>query len=80
MCKSIGERIRFFRRERSLSQRELAQLLGVSPQAVSRWETDRACPDIAFLWPLCEILRVSTDALLRPSFSPGDDSGGARRD
>lgn len=69
---SIGQRIRILRTQCALSQRELASLLGVSPQAVSKWETDRACPDIGFLWSLCCLLRVTTDTLLAPEF-PGKE-------
>lgn len=75
MLCSIGMRIRIFRVRRALSQKELADRLGVSPQAVSKWETDRACPDIAFLWPLCRILSVSTDQLLAPDFSAKEGQG-----
>lgn len=66
---SIGQRIRILRTRCALSQRELAERMGVSPQAVSKWETDRACPDIGFLWSLCRLLRVTTDTLLAPEFS-----------
>ena len=61
---SIGRKIAFYRQAKGLTQEELSEKLGVSPQAVSKWETDAACPDIQLLVPLAKILEVTTDELL----------------
>ena len=61
---TIGKRIAALRREKGLKQDDLAQMLEVSPQAVSKWENDQTCPDIALLPKLAQILGVSVDALL----------------
>ncbi len=61
---TIGKRIAARRREKGLKQDDLAQMLGVSPQAVSKWENDQTCPDISLLPKLAEILGVSVDELL----------------
>lgn len=61
---TIGQRIREQRRKAELTQEQLAELLSVSPQAVSRWETDAAMPDISLLLPLCNLFGVSADYLL----------------
>ena len=45
----IGEKIKAKRRERDLTQEELAKILGVSKAAVSKWETDESYPDITLL-------------------------------
>ena len=45
----IGEKIKAKRRERDLTQEELANILGVSKAAVSKWETDESYPDITLL-------------------------------
>jgi transcriptional regulator with XRE-family HTH domain len=45
---SFGQRIRELRRKNNMTQEELAELLSISSQAVSRWETDAAMPDISF--------------------------------
>ena len=61
---SIGKKIAFYRKARGMTQEELSEKLGVSPQAVSKWENDIACPDIQLLAPLAKILEVTTDELL----------------
>ena len=61
---TIGKRIAALRREKGLKQDELAQMLEVSPQAVSKWENDQTCPDISLLPKLAKILGVSVDELL----------------
>ena len=49
MNTTLGKRIAALRREKELKQDELAEKLGVSPQAVSKWENDQTCPDISIL-------------------------------
>lgn len=61
---TIGKRIAALRRETNLKQDDLAQMLEVSPQAVSKWENDQTCPDISLLPKLAKILGVSVDELL----------------
>ena len=64
MNESIGNRISKYRKEKGLTQEELAAKLGVSSQAVSKWENDASCPDISLLPQLCRILGISVDELL----------------
>lgn len=61
---SLGKRIAALRREKNLKQDDVAQALGVSPQAVSKWENDQTCPDISLLPQLAQLLGVSVDVLL----------------
>lgn len=61
---TIGERIKDFRKIRNMTQNDLADEMGVSVQAVSKWETDKSAPDISLLAPLSTVLDVSTDTLL----------------
>ena len=61
---SIGTKIAFYRKAKSLTQDDLANKLGVSAQAVSKWENDIACPDIQLLVPLSKIFNITTDELL----------------
>ena len=60
----IGKRIQRLRRERSLTQEQLAAALGVTSAAVSKWETNAAIPDVAMLCPLARMLGITVDALL----------------
>jgi len=61
---SIGQNIKRLRRNAEMTQEELAQMLSISSQAVSRWETDSAMPDISFIPALTGIFGVSADELL----------------
>ena len=58
------ERLRNARRQAGYSQKELAQLLYVSTQAVSKWERGTAVPDLPHVCRIGQLLRVSVDALL----------------
>jgi transcriptional regulator with XRE-family HTH domain len=49
---TFGQTIKALRKEANMTQENLAELLSISPQAVSRWETDVAMPDISLLPPL----------------------------
>lgn len=60
----LGERISLYRRNRNLTQEELAARLGVTPQAVSKWERKQSLPDVSMLPELCRILEISSDLLL----------------
>ena len=64
MNTTLGKRIAALRREKGLKQDELAEELGVSAQAVSKWENDQTCPDISLLPSLSKTLGVSVDELL----------------
>ena len=64
MKQNISETIRRLRKANCLSQRELAERLGVSFQAVSKWERGLNLPDLLLIPPLCQILGVSADELL----------------
>lgn len=64
MEQSLGKRIVANRKRLGLTQDQLAEQLGVTAQAVSKWENDQSCPDIAMLPKLAEIFGITTDALL----------------
>ncbi len=62
---TMGERILKLRKAHGWSQEELADRIGVSRQAISRWELDSAKPDADNIIMLCELFGVSADYLLR---------------
>ncbi|MBQ6017409.1 MAG: helix-turn-helix transcriptional regulator [Clostridiales bacterium] len=64
MSTTLGKNIKTYRKNKGLTQEELADLLNVTPQAVSKWESENGLPDVSMLIPLAQALGVSTDALL----------------
>ena len=65
MEKSLGKMISEHRKQQGMTQLELAQKMGVTDKAVSKWERDLSCPDINSIPALAEILGVSVEALLQ---------------
>ena len=61
---TLGRRIAANRKRLGLTQDALAEQLGVTAQAVSKWENDQSCPDISMLPRLAQIFAVTTDELL----------------
>lgn len=59
----VGRTIRRLRKERGLTQEELAEQLGVTAQAVSKWENETGMPDISQIVPLAGVFGVSTDVI-----------------
>ena len=59
----IGEKIRAKRRERDLTQEELANILGVSKAAVSKWENEESYPDITMLPQIAQLFHITMDEL-----------------
>ncbi len=64
MSTTLGKNIKAFRKSKGFTQEELADLLNITPQAVSKWESGNGLPDVSMLIPLAKILGVSTDSLL----------------
>lgn len=63
MTNSIGQTIKKLRKERNLTQDELAEQLNVTAQAVSKWENETGLPDISQIIPLACVFGISTDIL-----------------
>lgn len=61
----IGDKIKKLRRKRKVTQEQLAKQLGVTPQAVSKWEKGLAYPEINLLVPIADYFSVTVDFLLR---------------
>ena len=68
--KSLGSFIAFLRKEKHLTQKQLAELLNVSDKTVSHWECDETSPDISILPELAELLGVTVDELLKGEKNP----------
>ena len=63
--KSIGETIASLRKEKGMTQNELAEKMNVTDKAVSKWERDLSCPDINTISKLSDVLNVSIEELLK---------------
>ena len=64
MNETLGRRISAGRKQLGMTQEKLAEALGVTAQAVSKWENDQSCPDIAMLPKLASLFGCSVDSLL----------------
>ena len=60
----IGEVIRTYRKQKNMTQEEMAGRLGVTAPAVNKWEMGNSMPDIMLLAPIARLLGITTDELL----------------
>lgn len=72
---TLGQKIAELRKEKNMTQLELANKLNITDKAVSKWERDISCPDINTFPKLAEILGVSVDELLQASTSSKEENG-----
>lgn len=61
---SLGSQIKYYRQTLNMNQAELGEALGVSAQAVSKWENNKAEPDSSTLLKMCDILDIDANTLL----------------
>ena len=73
MQENIGAKIAELRREHNMKQDELADMLGVTPQAVSKWENGASMPDISLLPKIAQIFGVTIDDLFGMNNTPKPD-------
>jgi DNA-binding XRE family transcriptional regulator len=76
--KTMGDTIAELRKQKGMTQKELADKLNITDKAVSKWERNIACPDTALIPKLAEILGVSIDELMaaKPIVSSGHRGAG----
>ena len=67
---TLGQRISFQRKQKSLTQQQLGEQLNVSAQAISKWENDQAEPDVATIIKLSEIFGISVSELMKGEADP----------
>ncbi len=70
---TLGMMIASLRKENGMTQLELAEKMGVTDKAVSKWERDLSCPDINSIPQLAELLGVSVDELMQSKNESKDD-------
>lgn len=61
---TIGKFVAACRKEKGLTQKQLAEKLNITDRAVSKWETGKSIPDAAIMLDLCQILGISANELL----------------
>lgn len=62
---NMADRIQYLRKQKSFSQEELADKVGVSRQAVSKWESEQSSPDLEKIIIMSELFEVTTDYILK---------------
>jgi len=62
---NIADRIQYLRKQKGLSQEELADKIGVSRQAVSKWESEQSTPDLDKIIVMSDLFEVTTDYILK---------------
>ena len=75
--KTMGEIISTLRKEKGMTQKELADMLSITDKAVSKWERDLACPDTQTIPKLAEILGISVEELMNAKSAPTTGHQGA---
>jgi transcriptional regulator with XRE-family HTH domain len=75
----MGNLIHTLRKEKSMTQKMLADAMNISDKAVSKWERGLGCPDVSLLAELSEILGVSIEKILAGDLNPNDISGGSMK-
>lgn len=76
---SFKENLQYLRGSRNMTQKQLAMLLGVSRQAISKWESEKAYPEMDKLLMLCDMFGVTLDDLVMGDVRASAGCGGARR-
>ena len=75
--RTMGEIISTLRREKGMTQKELADMLNITDKAVSKWERGMACPDTHIIPRVAEILGVSVEELMNAKAAPANGHKGA---
>ena len=80
MNETFGQRLSRIRKEKGMTQEDIAKRIVISPQAVSKWENDVSSPDILVLSSLADILGVSVDELLGREESAASSSNNSYKE
>lgn len=75
-CKKVGKLILSLRKEKGLTQKQLADSMNISDKTISKWERGLGCPDISLLRELSEILGINIEKILLGRLDSNDKDGG----
>jgi len=70
---TLGEKLAKLRKEKGLSQEEVADRINVTRQTVSKWELDQSLPDFDKIIPICKLFNITSDELLTGDMDKNDD-------
>ncbi|MGL5693073.1 MAG: helix-turn-helix domain-containing protein [Peptostreptococcaceae bacterium] len=74
--KKVGELIYKLRKEKNLTQKQIADMMNISDKTISKWERGQGCPDISLLIELSNILEVNVDGILTGEINLNEAVGG----
>lgn len=75
-CNKVGRLILGLRKEKGLTQKQLADAMNISDKTISKWERGFGCPDVSLLHELSEILKVNIEKILLGDLEPNNTDGG----
>lgn len=75
-CSKVGKLILNLRKEKGMTQKELADVMNISDRTISKWERGIGCPDVSLLHELSNILGVNIEKILVGDLEPNDFDGG----
>ena len=75
-CKKVGKLIFDLRKEKNLTQKQLADAINISDKTVSKWERGMGCPDVSLLHELSDVLNVNIEKILLGDLDPNNTDGG----
>ncbi|WP_130805384.1 helix-turn-helix domain-containing protein [Senegalia massiliensis] len=75
-CKKIGKLIYQLRKEKNMTQKQIADAMNISDKTISKWERGQGCPDISLIPELAQILEVSIDGILSGEINLNELVGG----
>ena len=75
-CKKVGKLIYELRKEKNMTQKQVAELMNISDKTISKWERGLGCPDVSLLLSLSNIFGVSIEGILSGEINLNELSGG----
>lgn len=75
-CKKVGKLIYELRKEKNMTQKQVAELMNISDKTISKWERGLGCPDVSLLLGLSNIFGVSIEGILSGEINLNELSGG----
>jgi len=75
-CNKVGKLIFGLRKEKGMTQKQLADAMNISDKAISKWERGLGCPDVSLLRKLSEVLNVDIEKILLGDLEPNNADGG----